>query len=65
MRVTNNPIKDAERWITEQEKEIEKLPRCDYCGETLYEYYYDIMGDKVCRECIDDMKRTVDYEDSN
>lgn len=65
MRITDNPVADAERWIEEQDKELENAPRCDYCGEVLYDYYFDIMGDYVCESCINDMKRTVDDENSN
>ena len=62
MRITDNPIEDAERWIEEQDKKLDNAPRCDYCGEVLYEYYFDIMGDHVCIKCIENMKRTVEYE---
>ena len=64
-RITDDPIRDAERWIEEQDKKLETAPRCDYCGEVLYDYYFDIMGDHVCENCINDMKRTVDNENSN
>lgn len=61
MRITDDPIRDAEAWIAEQEQ---GLPRCDSCGEPIYEdYYFDIMGDHVCQKCIDEMKREVSYED--
>ena len=63
-RITDDPIADAERWIREQDKQLERLPHCDYCGEPIQEeYYFDLCGDRVCERCIDEMKRKVEYED--
>jgi formylmethanofuran dehydrogenase subunit E len=42
-----------ERHDYEQEKALEELPVCDYCGETIQDdYYYDILGDIVCERCL-------------
>lgn len=66
MRITDDPIRDAEAWITEQDKALAKLPRCDYCGEPIQDdYYFDIQGDRVCQHCIDEMKKEVSYEDND
>jgi len=63
-RITDDPIADAERWIREQDKQLERLPKCDYCGEPIQdEYYFDLCGDRVCERCIENMKRKVEYED--
>ena len=64
MRVTDDAIRDAEAWITEQDRKLAKLPKCDYCGEPIQDdYYFDIMGDRVCESCVENMKRRTEYED--
>ena len=48
----------------EQEKALEKLPECDYCGEAIQDdFYFDINGDIVCEECLkkEFRKRVEDY----
>lgn len=63
-RITDDPIADAERWIREQDKALERLPKCDYCGEPIQEeYYFDLCGDRVCERCVENMKRRIDDED--
>jgi formylmethanofuran dehydrogenase subunit E len=49
---SNDPLADFERGDREQAKEEAKLPHCDYCGEPIYETYYEINDDKVCEECL-------------
>lgn len=42
-----------------------KLPRCEDCGEIIYdEHYYDVDGVILCEECLKDRYRryTNDYE---
>lgn len=52
-----------EREQSAKEKErIESLPVCDWCGETINDdSYYDINGDIVCPDCIDDCRRSTEY----
>lgn len=34
---------------------------CDYCGERITDYYYEINDRYVCQECLDDLfKKEVD-----
>ena len=45
-----------ERALAERESYLdrleERLPKCEYCGETIADVYaYDIMGDICCEEC--------------
>jgi formylmethanofuran dehydrogenase subunit E len=61
MRYTDNPVADFYRYDAELADEEELLPHCDYCGEPIYECYYDIDGDIVCKDCLDDnFKKWVD-----
>lgn len=63
MYITDNPIADFDRYEQEQEKKLKRFPRCDYCGETIYETYYDINGETFCKECLDEnFEREVDIE---
>lgn len=32
-----------------------KLPRCEYCGEVIYEKFYEINGKVVCEDCLEDL----------
>lgn len=32
---TDNPIADAERYMADQEREMERLPLCSECGERI------------------------------
>ncbi len=55
MTYTDNPVADFDRYDAEQAEAEEKLPHCAYCGEPIYdEYYYEIDGDIVCKDCLDD-----------
>ena len=43
-----------ERHDRERERELKKFPKCDCCGEPITDdYYYDIDGDKICKDCLD------------
>ncbi len=34
-------------------KELESLPRCDYCDNTITDdYCYEINGDCICEDCM-------------
>ena len=46
----------------EQERILDRLPSCDYCGEKITdEYYFDINGDVICEECLhDNFRKAVD-----
>ena len=70
MYFTDDPVADAERYAAEQEEELEKLPRCECCGEPIQQekaiYYNDQW---CCNDCSYDfwdeikedfMERTCD-----
>lgn len=47
-----------------QEAQMDKLPKCDYCGEPIMdEHLYDINGDLICEECLKEnfRKSVEDY----
>ncbi len=42
-----------ERHEAEQERQLEKLPKCSECGEAITDdHYFDIAGEAVCYECL-------------
>ena len=42
----------------ELEKELEKCPMCDCCGEYIQDdYFYNIGGDILCLDCLNDNYR--------
>lgn len=57
---TDNPIADFERFDAEQERLLEKLPRCSECYEPIQdEYCYEINGEHICEECMKDNHRIL------
>ena len=55
---TNDPLADFARYDAEQAAKLDKLPKCDYCGEPIQdEKYYEIEGKNICLECLEDFKK--------
>lgn len=53
MYYTDDPVADAARYDAEQERLLEKLPKCEYCREPITDdHFYDIDGTFVCEECL-------------
>lgn len=61
---TDDPIADYNSYCAEQEKKLDKLPRCSECDNPIQdEYAYYINGEWICSRCIDDnYKRQVTTE---
>ena len=60
MMWTDDPIADAERYYTSNDKKIEKLPRCSECDcHIVDEYAYYINDEWICDDCMDSYKREV------
>lgn len=54
MYYTDDPVRDAERYYEEQEKALEKLPRCSQCDSYIQQdYAVYINGEYICDDCID------------
>lgn len=62
MRITDDPVADFLRYDREQQTEEDRRPKCDNCGEPLYEYAYLIGGDLICQECLDDNCKIQIYD---
>lgn len=55
-----------DRYEAERQRELDKLPKCEYCGEPITdEHLYDINGDVICEACLNDnfRKPVDDYID--
>ena len=57
-----DPERDAALYDAERQKEIDKLPKCDVCGNPIQdEDLYDLDGTLVCEECLNaEYRKSVD-----
>lgn len=54
MAYTNDPITDFNSWDREQQKQLEKLPRCADCDSPIQDDYYYLINDMpICQDCLD------------
>lgn len=54
MSYTDDPIADFERWDSEQQRKLQKLPVCECCGEPIQQeraVYYN--NQWCCEDCED------------
>lgn len=61
---TDDPLRDLDRWLDEQELREKMLPRCSECGEPIHDnLYYEIDGKIYCQKCLDEnfLRSTDDY----
>ena len=64
MEYTDNPVADAERYMAEQERELQKLPKCSECGERITsDECWVIENEIYCPECAEKLfcKWTENY----
>lgn len=53
MYLSDNPIADFDRYDAERQREEDRLPVCEICGEPIQDdYLYDLEGTLVCEECL-------------
>lgn len=55
-----------EQYEAQQEAGLARLPKCDCCGEPIYDdELYDINGELYCEECMNNTFRqfTSNYEE--
>ena len=64
MFYTNDPLNDFRRHDAEQQNELDRLPKCDICDRPIQDdHYYQINGDNVCPECLDNhFRKDVDLD---
>lgn len=60
MNRTDDPLKDFDRHDTEQQKKLDRLPKCTECGEPIQqEKAVCIDGDFYCDHCLDEMRMSI------
>lgn len=61
---TDDPVRDYDRYCTEQERLSERLPVCEGCGERIYdEFYWEFsMGECYCDNCAKKYFRKINVE---
>ena len=53
MMWTDDPVRDWDRHCEEQERELQRYPKCCKCGERLTEdYIYCIEDEYYCDRCL-------------
>lgn len=58
---SDDPVRDAERYYADQEKKLERLPQCFFCGYPCQgEKAYLIQDKWVCEDCIKDFSVYLD-----
>ena len=64
MTFTDDPIADFHRYDAEQQKQLDKLPRCEYCDIPIQDdYYYEINDECICEDCLNDnFRKDVEYD---
>lgn len=56
MEYTDNPVADAERYMAEQERELQKLPKCSECGEHITsDECWVIENEVYCPDCAEEL----------
>ena len=62
MFYTDDPAADYDRYQDEQDKQLQKLPKCSYCDEHIQDdHLYEINDELICEECLkDNFRKLVD-----
>lgn len=62
MYYTDDPVADYERYSADQERELDRLPRCSECGEAIQtEHCYEVNDELICPGCmIKNHRKAVD-----
>lgn len=60
---TDDPIADFNRYDSEQQKYLKKLPVCCGCGEPIQQDdAVCIDGDWFCDDCLNDMRQHIEVK---
>lgn len=63
MYFTDDPVADFERYDAEQQALIDKLPKCEHCGQPIQQDDAVVIdGCFYCDKCLEDMREQIDYE---
>ena len=56
---STDPIRDFERWDSDLEDELERLPKCKYCEEPIQQDTAVYIDGFICDECLEGMRQAV------
>ena len=52
---SDDPVRDAERYMEDQDRRLERLPVCCECGEPVQDdTAYESNGECICVRCMED-----------
>lgn len=58
MFYTDDPIADFHRYDAEQQRMLDRLPKCSECGEPIQdEFCYEVNDELVCDKCMNTYHR--------
>lgn len=58
---TDDPAADFDRYDAEQQKQLEKCPKCSMCDEYIQsDHFYEINDEVICEECINNFRKPVE-----
>ena len=58
---TDDPLADFHQDDARQQKALDRLPKCSICDKPIQdEHFYEINGDNICLECLEDFERDTD-----
>lgn len=53
MFLSDDPVKDFDRYDAEQEKKLERCPYCVECDRSVQDEHYYLFDDKIiCPQCL-------------
>ena len=54
---TDNPLRDFAMYDSDQQKQLENLPKCSLCDEPIQqEDVVQFHGEYICDDCLDDLR---------
>jgi formylmethanofuran dehydrogenase subunit E len=62
--ISDDALRDFERWDAEQAAELDRLPTCEICNEAIQDdFIYEINDCIICENCLEKhfRKQTTDY----
>lgn len=62
--MTDDPLRDFDRWDAAQQKKLKRLPVCEYCYEPIQDKHFYLINDEaICKDCLEHefKRKTHDY----
>ena len=60
---TDDPVRDYDAWVRQEEKRMEAYPICDECGYRIVDdYVWKVGRETFCQECAERLFRVSNIE---